>query len=67
MRLMKERMPETGASNMLHAQAHRAVIRQFGRFPYRNAALSRTETEGEAAYLEQGGYGSTVRELQAAE
>ncbi len=66
-RLMKERMPETGASNMLHAQAHRAVIRQFGRFPYRNAALSRTETEGEAAYLEQGGYGSTVRKLQAAE
>lgn len=66
-RLMKERMPIAGASNLLHAQAHREVIRQFGRFPYRNAALHRKGTEGESSYLESGGYGSTVRELQAAE
>lgn len=63
-RLMKERMPEYGASNMLHARAHREVIRQFGRFPFRNAALSRKLTAPEAAYVEQGGYGQTVRELQ---
>ena len=28
-------------SNLLHARAHREVIRKFGRFPYRNEALSR--------------------------
>ena len=65
-RLMKERMPEGGESNLLHAKAHREVIRQFGRFPYRNAALSRRVTNGESTYLENGGYGKTVRELQAA-
>jgi uncharacterized protein (DUF924 family) len=63
-RLMCERMPDAGASNMLHARAHRAVIRQFGRFPYRNKALNRANTAPETAYLAQGGYGSTVREVQ---
>jgi len=63
-RLMKERMPTYGASNMLHARAHREVIRQFGRFPYRNAALERKQTACEADYVEQGGYGQTVRSLE---
>ena len=63
-RLMCERLPETGADNMLHARAHREVIRQFGRFPYRNDALGRTSTLPERAYVEAGGYGSTVRRLQ---
>ncbi|ETX29090.1 DUF924 family protein [Roseivivax isoporae] len=62
-RLMKERM-EGGADNLLHAKAHREVIRSFGRFPFRNAALSRKPTAGEIAYVEGGGYGRTVRELQ---
>lgn len=65
-RLLCERMPETGASNMLHARAHREVIRQFGRFPYRNDALHRTPTAQEAVYVSAGGYGQTVREMQAA-
>ncbi len=52
-------------SNLLHARAHREVIRKFGRFPYRNEALSRHSTEHEMAYVSMGGYGSTVRELQA--
>lgn len=65
-RLMCERMPEGGQSNLLHARAHREVIRQFGRFPYRNQALSRPTTEPEAAYVTSGGYGSTVRQLQSA-
>ena len=65
-RLMLTRMPETGASNLLHARAHREVIRRFGRFPYRNAALSRSTTRQEAAYMEAGGYGQTVREIEAA-
>ncbi len=63
-RLMKERMPETGRSNMLHAKAHREVIRQFGRFPYRNEALARASTEPEKAYVANGGYGQTVQALQ---
>ncbi|MBO9453057.1 DUF924 domain-containing protein [Tropicibacter sp. R16_0] len=65
-RLLCERMPESGASNMLHARAHREVIRQFGRFPYRNDALHRTPTAQEAVYVSDGGYGQTVRQMQAA-
>jgi uncharacterized protein (DUF924 family) len=64
-RLMHERMPETGAPNLLHAKAHREVIRLFGRFPYRNDALDRRSTAPERAYVDQGGYGETVRQLQA--
>ena len=65
-RLMCERMPKSGASNLLHARAHREVIRQFGRFPYRNEALQRSTTSHEAAYVSSGGYGETVRSLAAA-
>ncbi|MBE1284691.1 MAG: DUF924 family protein [Rhodobacteraceae bacterium] len=65
-RLMKERMPQGGASNLLHARAHREVIRKFGRFPYRNDALARNSTGAERDYVQAGGYGETVRELQAA-
>ncbi len=65
-RLMCERMPVYGASNLLHARAHREVIRQFGRFPYRNEALARATTASEASYVTGGGYGHTVRELQRA-
>jgi len=36
-----------------HAQQHRDLIRRFGRFPYRNAALGRVSTAAETAYLEQ--------------
>jgi len=64
-RLMKERMPGTGASNLLHAKAHRQVIREFGRFPYRNDVLERASTEAELAYVSSGGYGETVRKVQA--
>ena len=65
-RLMHERMPCDSTGNLLHARAHREVIRKFGRFPYRNDALARNTTEHEAAYVSSGGYGTTVRELQAA-
>ncbi|PIL20396.1 hypothetical protein P775_09660 [Puniceibacterium antarcticum] len=63
-RLMHERMPNAGGDNLLHARAHREVIRQFGRFPTRNEALSRGLTRNEQAYVASGGYGRTVRELQ---
>ena len=63
-RLMHDRMPGEGANNLLHARAHREVIRRFGRFPYRNEALSRTPTPGEIAFIDGGGYGSTLRALE---
>ncbi|MBR9651819.1 DUF924 family protein [Thalassovita aquimarina] len=63
-RLMCERMPETGAANLIHAKAHRDVIREFGRFPYRNQALHRHDTAHETEFLAAGGYGSKVRQLQ---
>ena len=63
-RLVCERMPKT-STNLLHARAHREVIRQFGRFPYRNSALGRHATAAEAAYIDKGGYGSTLRDFQS--
>jgi uncharacterized protein (DUF924 family) len=49
---------------LLHARAHRAVIRRFGRFPFRNAVLGRSTTPEEAAWLEAGGYRATVEALE---
>jgi len=63
-RLILTRMPESGSDNLLHARAHREVIRRFGRFPYRNDALARETTRPEADYIAAGGYGATVREIQ---
>lgn len=63
-RLIGERLPLTGAEYMVHAEAHRAVIRAFGRFPSRNAALGRNTTPAEAAWMAAGGYGVVVRVLQ---
>ncbi len=65
-RLMLERMPASGAPNLLQARAHREVIRLFGRFPYRNEALSRATTGRERSYVDAGGYGQTVQALQKA-
>ena len=48
---------------LLHARAHRAVIRRFGRFPFRNAALGRETTPAEAAWLAAGGYGAEAARL----
>lgn len=64
-RLMKTRMPRGGAQSLLHAKAHREVIRRFGRFPYRNEALARRSTGAEQAFVSEGGYGGVVRELSA--
>jgi uncharacterized protein (DUF924 family) len=38
-----------------HAKDHRDIIRRFGRFPHRNAALGRTSTPEEQAYLADAG------------
>jgi len=39
------------------AERHRAVIRRFGRFPHRNAALGRASTAEEEAFLAEHGRG----------
>lgn len=49
---------------LVHARAHREVIRQFGRFPHRNAALSRKTIAAEKAHLDAGGYGAVLRSMQ---
>lgn len=66
-RLIKTRMPDTGAPQLLHAKAHREVIRKFGRFPTRNKTLVRTSNTGEQGYLDQGGYGTIVEALKSKE
>jgi uncharacterized protein (DUF924 family) len=65
-RLICERMPEHGPYNLLHARAHREVIRRFGRFPYRNAVLDRVSTTPERSFEAEGGYGALVREVREA-
>ena len=62
-RLMHERLPLQGMNNLLHARAHREVIRRFGRFPTRNEALSRKNTVHEADYMKNSGYGMTYTQL----
>lgn len=43
------------AETLKYAVAHRDVIARFGRFPHRNAALGRTNTPEEQAWLDAGG------------
>ncbi len=64
-RLFCTRMTDSDGSNLLHARAHREVIRMFGRFPFRNEALARRDTPPEAEFLQNGGYGATVEALRA--
>lgn len=56
LRLILLRMPLTGAMNLEHGVKHRDVIRRFGRFPSRNAALGRADRPEECAYRDDGGY-----------
>ena len=62
-RLLKERMCDGGGQNLLHARAHREVIRNFGRFPDRNSALSRKSSQAEADFIRDGGYGNLFQNL----
>jgi uncharacterized protein (DUF924 family) len=50
---------------LLHARAHREVIRRFGRFPFRNDALGRETAPAERAFLDAGGSGAILEELAA--
>jgi len=62
-RLMRGRM--NSGSNLLHARVHRQIIREFGRFPYRNAALGRKTTAAERDFLDNGGYARFAADLEA--
>lgn len=62
-RLILTRMPENGSNTLLHARAHRAIIRSFGRFPARNAALGRMNSAAEEAYLASNGYAQLLKDL----
>ena len=55
----------TSPNNLLHARAHREVIRAFGRFPTRNAMMGRMSSPAEMEYLNSGGYGAIVQRLSA--
>jgi len=44
------------ADGLKWAELHADIIRRFGRFPHRNAALGRTTSPGEQAFLDSGGF-----------
>jgi uncharacterized protein (DUF924 family) len=58
------RMPDDPFGNLVHARAHRDIIRRFGRFPFRNAALGRVSSPAEEAFLKDEGYGAVVERLK---
>lgn len=56
-RLMDTSPPElreTLKRNLQFAQLHRDIVRRFGRFPHRNAAIGRTSTAEELVFLKDG-------------
>ena len=64
-RLIKTRMTKDGFENLRHARCHREIIRQFGRFPFRNEALGRATTSSEECWIKNGGYASALRIIDA--
>jgi len=65
-RLMSLRLPQANAAMLAHVKAHRDIIRQFGRFPYRNSIQGRKNTEAEEVYMIGGGYSTSVKAAAAA-
>ncbi len=63
--LLETRLPSV-PDMALHACAHAEVIRRYGRFPTRNAALGRVSTPEEQTYLTEGGYAALVSAMKAA-
>lgn len=49
-------MEALGGDTLRWAVLHRDIIKRFGRFPHRNAALGRLATPAEQAFLEEGGF-----------
>ncbi|QKH38141.1 DUF924 family protein [Achromobacter pestifer] len=49
-------MEPLDADSLRWAVLHRDIIKRFGRFPHRNAALGRQTTQAEQAFLDSGGF-----------
>jgi uncharacterized protein (DUF924 family) len=49
-------MEPLDADSLRWAVLHRDIIKRFGRFPHRNAALGRQTTQAEQEFLESGGF-----------
>lgn len=49
-------MEELGKDNLAYAIEHRDIVARFGRFPHRNAILSRETTPEEQAFIDEGGF-----------
>ena len=54
-RYMREHLPPDAErdQSIEYARCHRVIIERFGRFPHRNAALGRTSTPAEIAFLDE--------------
>ena len=55
---MQTRFPsrrEEFVASVHYAREHLEIIRQFGRFPHRNAILNRESSDEERRFLEEGG------------
>ena len=59
-----EELRGTFENTLQHAEAHRTVIRRFGRFPRRNVALARPDTPEEKLYRESLAAASSLTPLQ---
>lgn len=51
--------------SLLHAAVHQEIIRQFGRFPYRNNPLGRKSSDAEQIFLNQNGYQGILQAMQS--
>lgn len=60
---MENRM-RNGGTLLLHAKVHRNIIKDFGRFPYRNKALDRKSTTEEAYFINNNGYLTILKQLE---
>jgi uncharacterized protein (DUF924 family) len=49
-------LERAGGQSAKWARDHRDIIARFGRFPHRNACLSRASTPAEQAFLDAGGF-----------
>ncbi len=52
-------------NTLFHMKAHRRVIERYGRFPHRNEALGRSSSRTEKEYIESGGYGKIIKDMEA--
>ena len=62
-RQILQKLPLSGPSLLKHAQAHRELIRSYGRFPNRNSQLGRTNTLFEQEYFDHGGYQAVLSRI----